>query len=517
MNGRASYREGAAFAALGLVLAAVLGIVSSIAVARLYGITVLGQFALVISPVGIAWSLSTVSEQAALVRKISLLPPRDPRVTGMFGAVFTFSFVLTLVVAALVMVVTVIALNGPIDHPDLVEPALVSMVGYLFITNTGWNLDAVLAAFRAGRALFWIRLAQAVSYFLLAVVGALVSPTVWMLVMATIGSYFVCLIGRCIAIRAFMRYSVSRAALRDGFSVLPELIRFGLKIVPGTIADGLANQAGVWILGASGTLPSLGAYNRAWQLGYRFVESKDRITDMLFPTLVERDYLGDHKGFDRALVDSLRYTAVGLLLPAAAGAGAAYGIMNLFGPGFSTAAVALALLLLMPALATMSSIQRHALFAVDRPLMGSAAAFARAVATIGATVPLTLWLGVTGAALAVVLGFAVDLGIMIHTSRRHMVSGFLTLWPLRELSVLAFAYVVGVVAARAGDILLPGMLGTFVAIALGAVAYASAFVLAGGVNGRDRERVRVVWRKLRLRSSIASRIAGWPARLRSTT
>ncbi len=194
------------------------------------------------------------------------------------------------------MAVTLIAFNGPIDHPDLFEPALVSMVGYLFITNTGWNLDAVLAAFRAGRALFWIRLAQGISYFLLAVVGALVSPTVWMLVMATIGSYFVCLIGRCIAVRAFMRYSVSRADLRDGFSVLPELIRFGLKIVPGTIADGVANQAGVWILGASGTLPLLGAYNRAWQLGYRFVESKDRITDMLFPTLVERNYLRDHEG-----------------------------------------------------------------------------------------------------------------------------------------------------------------------------------------------------------------------------
>ena len=87
---------------------------------------------------------------------------------------------------------------------------------------------------------------------------------------------------------------------------------------------------------------------------------------MLFPTLVERNYQSDHEGFDRALVDSLRYTAVGLLLPAAAGAGAAYGIMDLFGPGFAAASVALAILLLMPALATMTAIQRHALFAVDR-------------------------------------------------------------------------------------------------------------------------------------------------------
>ena len=52
-----------------------------------------------------------------------------------------------------------------------------------------------------------------------------------------------------------MRYSVSRATLRDGFSVLPELIRFGLKIVPGTIADGMANQAGVLILGGVGNPP----------------------------------------------------------------------------------------------------------------------------------------------------------------------------------------------------------------------------------------------------------------------
>ena len=101
-----------------------------------------------------------MSEQAALVRKLSLLPPRDPRSPVLFGAVITFSFGLTLVVATLVMVVTLIAFNGPIDHPGLVKPAVISMVGYVFVTNTGWNLDSVLAAFRAGRALFWIRLAQ---------------------------------------------------------------------------------------------------------------------------------------------------------------------------------------------------------------------------------------------------------------------------------------------------------------------------------------------------------------------
>lgn len=517
MSGRASYREGAAFAALGLVSATVLGLVSSIVVARLYGVAVLGQFALVMSPVGIAWSLSTVSEQAALVRRLSVIPPREPRVTGLFGAVLSFSFGLTLVVAALVMAVTFVAFNGPIDHPELFKPALMNMIGYLFITNTGWNLDAVLAAFRAGRQLFWIRLIQSISFFVLAVIGALITPTVWMLVAATIGSYFACLVGRVIAVRSFMRLAVSPKIIRDGFSVLPELIRFGLKIVPGTIADGVANQAGVWILGASGTLPALGAYNRAWQLGYRFVEAKDRISDMLFPTLVERNVQSDHAGFDRALVDSLRYAAAGLLLPASAGAGAAYGIMNLFGPGFSAASVALAILLLMPAFATLSSIQRHALYAVDRPLMGSAGAIARATITVAATVPFALWLGVTGAAIALVLGFVVDLAMMIGASRRHMATGFLELWPVRELAALLLAYVIGMAGARAVDQFLPGTLGTFAALACGAALYVAVFILAGGINHRDKERGRSVWAALRRRSALASRVAAWPARLRSTT
>lgn len=517
MSERASYREGAAFAALGFVSIGIMGVVSSIAIGRLYGVTVLGQYALVMSPIGVAWSLSTVSEQAALVRRLSLLPPRDPQVTGLFGAVFTFSFGLTLIVSALVMAAAVLAFNGPIDQPDLIAPTLINMLGYLFVTNSGWNIDAVLSAFRAGRELFLIRLAQSISYFALAVGGAVVLSTVWMLVWATIGSYFVCLICRIGFVRAFMRFTVPRSIFRDGFSVLPELLRFGIRIVPGTFADGVANQAGVWILGASGTLPALGAYNRAWQLGYRFVETKDRITDMLFPTLIERNYQSDHEGFDRALVDSLRYTAVGLLLPAAAGAGAAYGIMDLFGPGFSEAAIALAVLLLMPALATMSSIQRHALLAVDRPLMGSAGALARALVTIGATVPLTLWIGVTGAAVALVLGFAVDLGMMIRASRRHMVTGFLAWWPLREMGVVVLAYLFGGSAARVVDLLLPGILGTFVAIACGMLVYAVVFVLAGGINNRDRERVRSVTAALRRRSPMAARIAGWPARIRSTS
>ena len=60
--------------------------------------------------------------------------------------------------------------------------------------------------------------------------------------------------------------------------------------------------------------------------------------------------------------------------------------MDLFGPGFSRAAPALALVLVVPAIATMSTIQTDALMAVGRPLATTVLAGAR----LATTVPLTI-------------------------------------------------------------------------------------------------------------------------------
>ena len=47
---------------------------------------------------------------------------------------------------------------GPLDAPELLAPALVSIAGYVIVTNTGWNIDSIFSAFVAGRQLFWVRL-----------------------------------------------------------------------------------------------------------------------------------------------------------------------------------------------------------------------------------------------------------------------------------------------------------------------------------------------------------------------
>src|SRR5439155_2442065 len=117
-----------------------------------------------------------------------------------------------------------------------------------------------------------------------------------------------------------------------------------LKLTPGGIAAGASSQIGVWVLGAIGTVSAVGAYGRAWLLSNRLLTANTRISEMLLPTLVERDDSRDQVGFERALGESMRYATATLLLPAAAGGGAAVGVMQIFGPGFEQGADALAIL-----------------------------------------------------------------------------------------------------------------------------------------------------------------------------
>jgi O-antigen/teichoic acid export membrane protein len=504
---RASYSESAGFGALGFALMALMGLVGGIAIARVYGVDAIGRFALVMAPVNAVWYLSSARERPALVREIAALPARAPRVTGLFAAVLAFSFALTVVVAAIAIPIVYLLFRGPVGQPSLFVPAVVSLAGYTLLTNTAWNLDAIFAGFRAGRELFWIRLHQTAMFLAVAVMLGGAVGGVWGLIAATLVSWATSLAHRLLAIRPYMRLATGRNDLRDGFRTLPELIRFGIKIVPGSLANGASNEVGTWVLAVTASVAAVGSYNRAWTLARRFVDVNWRITEMLFPTLVERRGTGDHAGFDRALVDTIRYCAAGLLLPAAAGGGAAAGIMSLYGPGFGQAAPALAVLLAVPAVVTVASVQRHALLAVDRPGLTSMVALAKMLITVAATVVLTGRVGITGAALGVLAGACAEVMWLGVPTAKTLSAPMRVLWPRRQMAAIAIAYAAGFGTAHAVGSALPGVGGLPAALAAGALAYALALAAAGGVNGRDRARASALVARLRHRSRVPTPVS----------
>lgn len=471
-------------------MATLLGLVSMVLTSRIYGVRVIGAFALVSAPVAALWVLSTVKEQQALIREIATLPPRHPRVTQLFAVVLSFSFLLTALVAAIAAAVCLLLFPGPLHAPQLLAPALVNLAGYALITNTGWNLDSIFQAFVAGREIFWVRLHELCCFMAIAVGAGLVRPSVWSLVLATVGASATALVHRVWWVRRFARLRISPPEFCQGLRVLPSLLQFGIRATPGQIAQGISQQGGVWALGVLSPVGLVGAYSRAQMIPQRLQQASMRVSEVLYPTLVGRHEGGDRHGFDRALVDSIRYEAIGMLLVAAVLGGAARSVLQVFGPGFGRAAGALTLLALFPALASITVTQTQALWATNRPGLASLIAIARLFVTIALLVVLTPRLGVTGPAIALLAGYVVVVLLSGLALKPTLARPLRVTWPIAQRIALMGAYVAGFAAAALVQESVAWPLCLPLSMIAGSVAYVSAFLLARGLNERDRHRLR---------------------------
>jgi O-antigen/teichoic acid export membrane protein len=493
---RASYREGAAFGVLTFGSVAMLALIGSVLNSRIYGVNVIGEYALAMATVAAVRLLSTTKERPALVRELSLLDARQPRVTALFYATLTFSTVLTCVVGAIAVAVTELLLTGPISQPELLAPIAVNVAGYALIGNVGENFDVVFNSFRAGRQSFWVRVEMAMVFIAITVPFGLRYGTVWWLIAGTVGSQATGLLHRLVLVRRFMRFTAPWGTIREGFATLPGLIRFGLKITPGALADGVSNESGTWIVASFGSLADVGAYGRAYMLVKQMLILNVRTNEMLFPTLLERRAKGDATGYARALIDSLRYTTILLLLGAAAGGGLASEVMRVFGPGFERGATPLAVLLLVPPLFSLSQIQRVALYSLDRPWLGSICGLLRLVATLALGIVLTSQMGATGAALALVLGFLVDIGLATSVVIRHLEMPVRSLWPAHHWLALVLAYCAAFAAAHFVAAVIAFPFNLLIGGVVAAVVFVAVMVVCRAFNERDLERLRDVRQNL---------------------
>src|SRR6476661_6365533 len=281
-----SYTAGLGYGILSFFATGAITVATSIVTARLFGITVIGQFALAAAPAIALWTLSSVREQVALVRELAPLAPLDPRVTGLWCAVFGFSMAFTILISIVAAGIAYVLYNTAIDQPELFAPAVACLAGNVFIQNVSANLDSVFSAFVAGRLIFWIRVHDPVLILLFSLVAGLVAPTVWGLVAATYLALITPLFHRALAVRRFMRWRVDRAELRNGLRTLPSMLKWAVKMAPGPILVGIASQTVTWTLGALSTVAAVGAFNRAQMVASRFQQLTMRIVQMLFPTLV---------------------------------------------------------------------------------------------------------------------------------------------------------------------------------------------------------------------------------------
>jgi O-antigen/teichoic acid export membrane protein len=274
------------------------------------------------------------------------------------------------------------------------------------------------------------------------------------------------------------------------------------------LASGVSDASGTWILGVTTNVNAVGAYSRAWNLTSRLSELNWRITEMLLPTLVQRRAAGDSEGFERVLVDSLRYAAFGLLLPAAVAGGAAESVMHVFGDGFGAAAPALRWLLFLPLLQTLTAIQGTALMATDRPLVTAFVQTLRLVITLACGVALSLALGISGMAITAAGGallsfiaYTILLSTRVGTPKPALAHA-------RLLAGLCAAYAAGFASAHLIEREIAGIAGLVCALAVGSAAYLIVGLGACRTTERDRARLRALLDRIGRRRALSAEIPG---------
>jgi len=492
---RPSLGHGLSFAAVGTVLAVLLALGNAVVSARLYGVRVVGEYALVLAPYLLLIQLSTVSEQVGLVRRLAGLPPRDPRATGLVAAVLAFSGLLTVVMAGVVVALDVAVLRGAVGQPGLLLPGLVVLAGYVVFDNTSWNLDTVLASHGAARSLAVARTATAAALLAVSVVATAATRSVWGLVVATVASFAVGLAVRLVLLRPLLTWRCSAADLRAGRRELPAMLRFGVQLLPGQLAQGVVMQSMTWVLGGVRGLVELGAFARAGSLAHRLQEAGYRVAEILFPVLVRHRDADDAPAFAGAMSQALRHTGAALLLFASVGGGAAAAVLGvLFGPGFTGGANALTLLLLAYSLSVLAMVQGAALIASGRPRASSVWVLVRAAITLPLLVPAAHLAGGAGVAAAVCIGYAVELAGKSVRERHGALRGVLGgAGDRRSLLAVVAAAAAGFAAARVAvdaRLPLPAPVALVVALTLGTLAYAGVFLLLGGLSPTERAGMR---------------------------
>lgn len=487
------------FAGLSFFVNAAVVLLSAVVTSRLYGVEVVGSYALAIAPWGLLVSLSTVSEQVAMIRTLAVIERKTDEATGLFFAVLSASMTLTAVMAVPVFFISRALLDGPIDQGPAVLPAAVILAGYVVFENPGWNLESVLSAYSEGRRLFWARLSVAVSFGVVAVALRAVTDTVWGLTIATVASFAVGTIVRLVSVRDLINRRPTGAAYRAGVQRLPELLRFGVGLLPGQFFIGATLQLPLWLVANTSGLRAIGAFSRASTMAVRLNEAGFRINEMLFPDLVRARREGDIERLAATQRTVLRLALIVLVFLAAIAGGASEAVMNVFGDGFGSASGAFVALLGVHVCYVACSVVGTGFNVFDRPIYNSATSSIRFVVGVGLVAVLVPTRGITAAAFGLLVGYLVELAVRVvvltRFLRRHADQGDGRLADTRPIDLmtvirLALAYAAGFVVVRAlAETVDHDLVTILVGGTLGTVAFVAAALATGLVTSEERARI----------------------------
>jgi O-antigen/teichoic acid export membrane protein len=334
-EGGGSIAGGVVGVTMSSLITAVGSILTAVIASRLYGITVVGEFALVIAPWAVLVRISTIAEHLGFMRVAAVLPVRSRPLGALFAALLRFSTALTFATSILTSVVTALLYNGPIHRPHLVMPAIVLVFGYLLFDNVGWNLDTLLTSTRQHLALFYARISQSLAILAMTWVLAFHLRNVWGLTLATLFGYFFPFVVRVPAALKVLPKKLSPEDHHEARQEFRKLLHFSKDFIPNSWMAGISGQSPTLVLGAYGSDAQLGVFSRAAGVTGRLQDIVFRMGANVV-TYLSRAHAESRERFVSLSRRTITLTLLAIGLPVTILFGSARAVLQVFGTDFTS-------------------------------------------------------------------------------------------------------------------------------------------------------------------------------------
>jgi O-antigen/teichoic acid export membrane protein len=405
---QARFAHGLRYSAYDAVSTAVLGLVSAVVTARVFGADVVGALALVTTLTGVLHVISNVQELGGLVRELTRFAPGGSEPRALMWTTLGFSALLTTAILVPFAALSVWLLRDVFEEPGLVGAFAALAVSYVLFDNTAASIEAPLAAYRDGRAIWVSHVAVSLTMSVAALACAAVGlDELGGLVGCTIAASVVGLAARLRATRRLIGLRTSRGELRQARGRLRQVLSFGVRAAPVNVTQATIGYADTVVLGANEPLDAIGAYSRAYALYVRLGQIPVSLSRLYFPTMSALHHRGDVAGMARLHRLATRYLVLALTPVATWLAACAPQVLAVFGPGFEQGATALGLLVFVAVLDCIARPAGGTLWAADRPGVVSIVYGFVAALNVALCLLLVPEHGLTGAAVANLAGWLV--------------------------------------------------------------------------------------------------------------
>jgi O-antigen/teichoic acid export membrane protein len=276
---------------------------------------------------------------------------------------------------------------------------------------------------------------------------------------------------------------------------LGPILRFSTPIAGASLLNVLVMQVDVLLLGAfvgrapGVTVETFGVFCAAAEIAGGMRKVRQVFDPIFAPVVAARTVARDHASLRETVAGPGRWVLAAQLPLVAVLVLASSLVMNVYGDGFRQGAQWLAILAVAHGVNSFAGLV-ETLMMIERPTLNLFNAAATVVVQVVSGFVLIPQLGVTGAALAMAIGFAVQ--AVLRFIEMKQVFGWA--WPWSALRRPVLAFLVAVLPAAAVRLLAPGALGELASAAVFLALYAGTWRLQGA-DPVDRE----IWARLRNR------------------